>query len=151
MNISINKYNLSIKTFSDNDYNFVYSITKRNIKKYADKYWGGWNAKKFKEDFNPTSTKIILHNNRRIGLYQLEFLEKSAYIRNIQISNKYRNKGLGNFFMKKMEEETTNNNYNKIQLQVFKENPAINLYKRLDYKIIKDKNYSVIMEKQLKN
>ncbi|MCK4591911.1 hypothetical protein KAT63_00555 [Candidatus Parcubacteria bacterium] len=48
-----------------------------------------------------------------------------------------------------MKKKAFQKNISKIQLTVFKSNPAKKLYQRLGYKIIQDKKTSVLMEKKL--
>ncbi|MBD3252197.1 GNAT family N-acetyltransferase, partial [Candidatus Pacearchaeota archaeon] len=67
-------------------------------------------------------------------------------IQRIFVSKAYRNKGIGTYFIKKFENETKKK---KVNLEVWKGNPAIKLYKKLGYKIIKYNNGKYQMQKLL--
>jgi ribosomal protein S18 acetylase RimI-like enzyme len=117
---------------------------------YVEKYWGGWNSQIYRKTFNPKNIKIIVCKNRRIGLYNHELRDEFAYIVNIQVTKSYQNKGIGSFVLKTIECEAIKKNYKKIRLEVFKDNPSKNLYKKIGYRIIKVKKHSIVMQKLVK-
>jgi len=140
---------IEIKKATEKDYPYCYKLDKTNMLEYVNKHWGGWNPKIFKKDFDPKNTKIILKNNRRIGYFVVLEKPKFWYISNIQISPRLMGKGLGSYIMKLIEKQVSKTNKPKIQLEVFKDNPAKRLYERFGYKIIEDKGSSVEMKKKL--
>ncbi len=149
MIIHIGSLKLNIRKCTDNDYQFCYNISKRNMSPYINKHWGGWKPKMFNKYFNKGNIRIVEYRNRRIGLYAFEFKKDHSYINSIQISRQFRKKGLGTLLMNLMEKESKERKLSKIQLGIFKENPAIKLYERLGYKKIKDCSSSIIMEKKI--
>ncbi len=149
MIIHIGRLEFNIRKYTGNDYRFCYNISKRSMSPYIDKYWGGWNPKIFREYFSKGNVRIVEYRNRRIGLYVFEFKKDHSYINNIQISRQFRKKGLGALLMNLIEKESKERKLSKIQLGIFKENPAIKLYERLGYKKIKDCGSSIIMEKKI--
>ena len=149
MTIHIGNLEFNIRECTDNDYRFCYSLTKRNMSDYVNRHWGGWNPKIFKDYFNKGNIRIVEYKNRRIGLYVFEFKKDHSYINSIQISKRFRKKGLGTAILNLMEKESKKRKLSKIRLGIFKENPAIKLYERLGYKKIKDCGSSIIMEKEI--
>ncbi len=117
---------------------------------YFLKYWGGWNPNAFRAGFNINNIKIIENNHRRIGYYDIEVKNnKFLYINNIQLSKRWRGKGLGALIMDLIDQEAKKHKLNTLRLKVFKDNLAINLYKKLGYKEIENNISEVILEKLL--
>ena len=145
--ILINNRQLNIRKCRPDDYLFCHSISRRAMESYFDKYFGGWNSQIYKKNFKPAQIAIIEYKQHRIGLYAREIIGKQLYILNIQVSGNFRNKGIGFFILKKLENEAIKKKLTKMSLQVFKDNPAIILYKKTGFKKIKIKNHSVLMEK----
>ena len=94
--------------------------------------------------------KIVEISNQKVGLIHYGFFAEYAYIYNIQLDAEHRNQGLGTQLLQKIEEEVQKKGIDKIRLTVFKSNPAMKLYKRLNCtKIIEDYASHVILEKEL--
>ena len=147
-----NKFEVKLRKCKGSDYVFVYNLSKKNMKKYVDKYWGGWKPEKFKKNFNKNiaNTVIAEYHSKRIGFYALDIRDKKIHINDVQIIKNHRGKGLGTYLMKLIEKKALSRGIRKLELQVFKDNPAKRLYSRLGYKKIKDKKSAIIMEKRLK-
>ncbi len=77
------KYNFRNCTLED--FNFIYNLKKENFKKYIDKIWG-WNNDEQKEILNRdlnehiADKRIILVNNKPIGIYVVHITEKRRFI-----------------------------------------------------------------------
>lgn len=147
---TVKNSSLKLRMCRADDYRFCHDISKRAMAPYFDKYFGGWESKIFKKNFKTAQICIIKYKQRRIGLYSHEYGANHLHILNIQVSGNYQNKGIGSFVMQKLESEAKKKKLNKISLQVFKDNPAIKLYKKIGFKPIKTKNNSVLMEKEFK-
>ena len=93
--------------------------------------------------------KIVEYKTKRVAYYDLACKDGSAHINNVQVSRLMRNKGLGTFLMDLMEKETKKRGIRRINLKVFKDNPAKRLYLRLGYKKIQDDGPAAILEKRL--
>ena len=116
---------------------------------YVDRHWGGWSAKIFRHFFNKDNVYIIRFKNRRIGLYDLEFRKNHSYIKSIQISGKFRNKGIGTYLIKIIENNTKKKKLKSIRLGVIKDNPAIKMYNKLGFKKINETESEIIMKKNI--
>ena len=149
MIIKVNNCELRIRRCTDEDYWFVYNLLKRNMSYFYMKYWGGWNSKKFRNNFNKKNIKIIEYKNKRIAYYTLRFKNNYSYVDDIQISTLMRGKGIGTYLIYLMETETKKHNFKKIRLKVFKDNKARALYSKLGYQQIVDEGSTIIMQKKL--
>lgn len=148
MQIKVGDIDIKIRKANCQDYDYCYKLFKRNMYHLIDKHWG-WKKGKFRSNFIPSEVKILEHNNKRFGFYQTSINNGDYYIREIQISNRFKGKGIGSNLLKIIHNEAKKKDYNIISLRVFKDNPAKRLYERLGYNIIKDEGSSVLMEKRL--
>lgn len=149
MIINVKGRKFKIRKYSNKDYWFAYTLLKRNMLPFFKKYWGGWDPKNFRSNLNAKNIKIIEYKNKRVGYYDLKFEKTFSYLNNIQISNLLRSKGLGTYLMIFVEQQTKKHKLNRIRLQVFKDNKAINFYRKLGYKKIGNRYFSVILEKKI--
>lgn len=122
------------------DFDFLFELKKQNFKKYVDNIWG-WNdleqLKRMRIDLNEhlSHKRIIIYNGIEIGVYAYHITDDGTYfINEINLLKEYQCKGIGTKILKDVLEKNKNDNIRTI-LQVFKDNPAINLYKRLGFVI----------------
>lgn len=122
------------------DFDFLFELKKQNFKWYVDKIWG-WNdeeqKQRLKQDLEEhlEHKRIILINNEVAGIYVVHTTENGdLFINEISILKKYQHKGIGRKILEQQLEENHKSNVRTI-LQVFKDNPAKNLYERLGFKV----------------
>ena len=133
----------------DEDYQFVYDLSKQNMEYYVNKYWGGWNPNKFKANFNKKNIVIISYQNKKIGFYDMDRKKNSSYLHNMQLIKTFQKRGIGTYLMSLIEKQLHNNKISSISLEVFKENPAKSFYLNLRFKINKDNGNSLSLEKTI--
>ena len=141
---------LIIRDRKKDDYQFIHDLTRENMGESFAKYWGGWNEAVFKKGYETGIFKVAEFKGRKIGFfcYEVKFSDH-VFIWNLQVSTSMQNQGIGTYLMKFIENEVKPTT-NKIRLRVFKDNPALRLYRRLGYtKQIKDEGPSIILEKEI--
>ncbi len=141
---------LKLRTCKDSDYKFVHDLTRSNMGPWIEKYWGGWNTSRFKNDFKKKNIKIVEYLRKKIGFYDIELKEDFLYIHNVQLIKESQGKGIGRYLMAQIEKELASSGMNKIVLEVFKDNPAKKLYSQLGFIILKQNINSVTMGKSFK-
>lgn len=141
--------NIKIKSCRAVDYRFVYDLSKRNMAEYIKKYWGKWDAQRFKANLKKNNIKIIYCNKRKIGFFDISRDGSTAYLHNIQIIASFHGQGIGAKMMNLMEKGEKTTGVKKIRTQVFKKNPARLFYRKLGYKTVKLNLHSIIIEKNL--
>ena len=147
--IEVERMQLTVTPATRHDYSFCYRLTKRNMLELFIRHWGGWEPGRFRSDFGLDGTRIVRHGSMRIAYFTVREEPKSFYVDNMQVSGRYRGKGLGTRLMGLIEERTVQEGKKRVQLTVFKDNRAIRLYQRLGYRVVQDKGTSVLMEKPL--
>lgn len=129
----------------------IISITNKNVnllKKFIElndsKNFRYFNSRNVNVIKNHIVTLLVIDDNDIIGYGHLDF-EKYIWL-GICVLKKFRGKGYGKLIIKKLIEVANKKNIENIFLTVDKENiPAINLYKKFDFKIINeyDKYYKM--------
>ena len=131
----------NMKPYIENDYynyrEFIYQTKKAAYKKYVEECWGPWNEEDQRRRFDEfikdvkDDTWIIQLNGVDIGFYNGKKLDDGSYeIGNICIIPEYQRRGIGTQVLKdimKLHEKED------LHLQVFKNNPAYKLYRKLGF------------------
>lgn len=115
---------------------------------YVSEIWG-WNEsvqQSFFDDFISNAYRnmsIIMDGDRRIGMMNWHITEAFFELENICIVPEYQGKGIGSAVLEELLETC---GYSVIKLQVFKKNPAIDLYRRLGFTVTGESEYHYQME-----
>jgi len=141
---------LKIRNCNKNDYPFIYRLTKRNMEDYVRKFWGGWNATIFKDNFKIQNIRVIEYKKKKIGFYDVEKKDKYLYVHNVQITKSLQRKRVGNYIMLLIEKKASKQGLKKIELSVFNSSPAKKFYLFLGYKVSDNKKHSSLMQKTVK-
>ena len=142
-----------LRPYTEDELEFIYQTKKEAYKYYVEKFWGPWNEEQqrsFFADFMSkvqNSLQIIECDNKHVGIYHGEMLDDDTYeIGNIILIPEYQATGIGKDILANVIKEHPKS---KMHLQVFKDNPAINLYKRLDFVVVGETRTHHIMERQV--
>lgn len=147
------------------DYNFenykkeyfktLYKMKKENFKWYVKKIYG-WDEKKqieiYKNFINEhrKDMKIIKSNNKIIGVFTNYINENNESVISLfYIDKSYQGKGIGTKILKEQLEFDKQNKRNTI-LQVYKENPAQFLYKKVGFEIYQETDTHYKMRREYK-
>jgi len=153
--IVINNQKFILRSAEDRDFTFIFNLLKENMLESFQKHWGEWNEKSFEKTHRKENIRIIEYKNSNTeqttstGYIDFKFKTDCGYINDIQLSEKIRNKGIGTYIIKLVEQETLAHGLKRICLKVFKDNKAVRLYERLGYNQISEDESSMIMEKVL--
>jgi ribosomal protein S18 acetylase RimI-like enzyme len=140
---------IKIRPFVQGDFPYCNQLTKKNMGLYFHKYGNTWNAGKFKKSLDEGIARVLIVDNRRHGFFHLTIRDGAGYINTIQVSRKLHGKGYGTALMGEIENLFKKKHLTKIQLTVFEHNPAKDLYVRLGFKVLKKKEYKIVMQKLL--
>ena len=144
-----------LRPYTQADFEFVYRIKKIAYRPYVEKFWGAWDEEKqrvFFADFIKkvqNSLLIIEYKSSSIGIYHGDMTEPDIYeIGNIIVDPNHQGQGIGTDILLNMIKK-----YSKVkmQLRVFKGNPAVDLYHRLGFMIVDETRTHYIMERNKAN
>ena len=100
----------------------------------------------YQEHFPLRDHRIVLLNNHPIGMTDIARGKNEIRVLDIILRPENRNSGIGTQLMQNLLDEADQSG-RPIRLYVEKFNPALNLYKRLDFSIIEDTGVHYHMER----
>lgn len=120
------------------DFDFLYELRQVTMKGYVQAIWG-WDGlaqqERFAASFNPAHSQIIVVGDRDAGELTLEEREDDLYLKGIYILPVYQNQGVGTAVLHHLLAQAQARRQ-PVSLQVFKVNPARQLYERLGFIIV---------------
>ena len=144
-------YKISVEPCNkERDGKFIRELTKENCFNYLNNTIGWDEARHLQEPRFPERYMMLFHQNNCIGFLSLRELENCLYIHTLQLIKQYRRQGIGTKLLQFVEYIAIKKAKKKIQLTVINGNPAFSLYRRQGFNIIKDCQWSLLMEKTVK-
>lgn len=133
----------------NNEKEEIYALYRTVMKSYISKIWGWeetWQKNDFSTHYNAKDIILVLDNEQIVGYCQIEEEPNHYFIRMLAILPGYQNKGIGKHILKSLKEKCIKHRKN-VNLEVFKINSiAIEFYKKHNFSIIGETDYSHIME-----
>ncbi len=108
-------------------------ITHVNMRLYYEHYSVDWDCSKIEEQIQDLANFDILLNDEVVGAIRLAFDNDGCYVRDLQVGEKYRNKGIGALALSECERLAIESGANRLKLRVFKISPAFHLYERVGF------------------
>ena len=107
-----------------------------------------WDTTIFRKCFDPEVSSIIQYDGQDIGLLVVKDRDDGIYLGDLQLKTEFQGKGIGTYLMKQVL-ISEHRGERDIRLRVLKGNPAINLYRRLGFKVDQelDNAYQMILSK----
>jgi ribosomal protein S18 acetylase RimI-like enzyme len=139
---------ISIKPCNgDRDTEFIQKLTRENCYHYLLNTIG-WNEERQNQEPKfPERYRMLFNNPDPIGFFSLRKQPNCLYLETLQLTKSYRRQGIGTALIKFIENIAANQAKNKIQLRVFKDNPAQSLYRRNGFTLIEEQDWFYLMEK----
>ena len=129
----------------EEDFDFCYELFKENMKEIIDKHWG-WKEDIFKHNFRVNEIRIIKHDQVKIGYFQIQYKKELTFIKEMQITKEFQNKGIGTEILNIIKKEAQKENLSTLELRVFKDSPAKKLFEKFGFEQTKDLDTTIIME-----
>ncbi len=128
----------SLRTISDADYLWLWSLKRETMRTYVEQTWGKWDddwqAERFRQNFRPDHVQVIVLDGHDAGLLHVVRSPEEIRLVNIQISPEFQNRGLGTEVMHRLLAEARREKL-PLRLQVLKVNPARRLYERIGFTV----------------
>ncbi|MEZ8880368.1 GNAT family N-acetyltransferase [Vibrio cyclitrophicus FF160] len=117
------------------DLAFSAEITYVNMRSYYEHYSVDWDCSKIEDQIQDLANFDILVNGEVVGAIRLTFDNDGCYVRDLQVSERYQNKGIGALALSECERLAIESGANRLKLRVFKISPAFHLYERVGFVI----------------
>lgn len=129
---------------------FIRALTKENFYDIINRTIG-WDEELHQQEprFPERYRMVRKNHDHLIGFFCIRAAEDYLYLHTIQLIPASRNQGYGTALLLIIENIANLKNLQRIQLSVFKENPAQRLYQKLGYQPIAQDKYLIRMEKLL--
>ncbi|MBE0418621.1 MULTISPECIES: GNAT family N-acetyltransferase [Pseudoalteromonas] len=124
-------------------------ITYKNMRSYYEYYSVCWEQSNIQEQIVDLENWDILYNTSLVGAIRLAFDNEGCYIRDIQVSEKFQNKGIGAAALAECERLAIKAGVNLLRLRVFKISPAYHLYTRNGFVIDKEEDRFFYMSRKI--
>ena len=138
---------ITLRLGTKKDFSFCFALTKVNMEASFIKNWGGWSEKTFTKHFSADKINMIYLDKRSIGYFSLSRHNTYWCLDDIQLLPSETNKGIGTALLSKIDDIVFKSDVKKVHLTVFVDNPAMRLYAREGFDVIKNKGPAVLMEK----
>jgi len=132
------------------DKTFIYQTKKDSIKKYVESIWG-WSEEYQIQDFEESfallnNFKIICSADESIGFLEIYENDKLINITEVHINPNFQGKGIGSRIINEIICEAKGKN-KKVTVGCFKKNNgAVKLYLKLEFKIIEETETHYLFE-----
>jgi len=139
------KLKITSRKYFEGDYEkFIYPLEKENMKRYWDKHMGdNWsdedNRKKFNEIVEHGWTYLFFDNGEFCAFTSFfpdEDEKDALFVYNIQVKDKFQNKGIGSWILNFVENKAREKGFKKLNAFVWKDNPAFKLWSRKGFNVI---------------
>jgi ribosomal protein S18 acetylase RimI-like enzyme len=137
---------LRISPATVNNAAFACKLAKANMRPYYKRYEIEWSDDSFLQEWKILESYIIYKADTEVGFMSLNSNGSSLYIRDIHLSEKYLDKGIGTWAASQATSIAASRGLESIRLKVFKNNPAKSLYERLGYLVVGTENNLLRME-----
>ena len=144
-----------LESYNDEYFETLYEMKKDNFKWYVEKIYG-WDEKiqvEFQKKFikeHRNNIKVVKYEDKVIGIFTNYVDENNESIISLFcIDKQYQKRGIGTQILKAQLKLDKQNKRNTV-LQVFKENPARFLYKKVGFEIYEETKTHYKMRKNYK-
>lgn len=124
-------------------------LTYNNMRRYYEHFSVGWDASTIFEQILGLENYDIVHDNNLVGVLRLSFEGGEFWLRDVQVIEKFQNKGIGASALEETRSRALKFGANLIKLKVFKISPAHHLYRRNGFEIYEEDGKFYYMEKQI--
>lgn len=114
---------------------------------YYERYLVDWDKFKILEQISSLDNWDILFEGEVVGAIRLSFNSDECYLRDLQVSERFRNKGIGAAALIESTRLAQASGVKKLKLRVFKISPAYQLYKRSGFTLVSKDERFYYMEK----
>ncbi len=115
---------------------------------YFNKYGIEWNFEQRLEIYKTLELYEVFDS---VAIGFIVFREKGGefYLADFLIFEKYQNRGYGTKLLSEVKKIARRRQYRRVLLKVFKSNPAVRLYERNGFKIIKKEKHLYLLESNI--
>ncbi|MEL4430755.1 GNAT family N-acetyltransferase [Shewanella mangrovisoli] len=108
-------------------------FTLTNMRPYYEQYSVDWDEAQIEQMTQELVNLDILFEEELVGVVRLSFDIEECWLRDLQVDQCYQNRGIGSIAIAEAERLAKEHGSHILKLKVFKNSPAVHLYKRLGF------------------
>ncbi|NVC95376.1 GNAT family N-acetyltransferase [Vibrio natriegens] len=120
------------------DFSKSAAITYDNMRSYYEHYSVDWDQRQILEHIVNLESWDILFDGEVVGAIRLEYDDGHCYLRDLQVSPLFQNKGIGAAALAETSRLAIKSRAQRVRLKVFKISPAYPLYQRSSFIVEKE-------------
>ncbi|MDH0448512.1 ribosomal-protein-alanine acetyltransferase [Shewanella putrefaciens] len=105
-------------------------FTLSNMLPYYAQYAVDWDEAQIEQMTQDLVNFDILFEEKLVGVVRLSFDIEACWLRDLQVDQSYQNRGIGSIAIAEAERLAKEHGSHILKLKVFKNSPAVHLYKR---------------------
>lgn len=105
-------------------------FTLSNMQPYYEQYSVDWDQAQIVQMTQELVNFDILFEEKLVGIVRLSFDTEECWLRDLQVDQSYLNRGIGSIAIAEAERLAKEHGSHILKLKVFKNSPAVHLYKR---------------------
>lgn len=146
--------NLSFRAALQDDFDFLFRLHKRTMRKYIEDTFGPWDeewqAEYFRRHFDPSVLQIIQMDGASVGVLHVQERIEELFIASLEILPEYQRRGIGTEILRQLI-AVAQRQSKPVALQVLKTNIAArSLYQRMGFGITGENDTHYIMARMVK-
>ena len=105
-------------------------FTLSNMRPYYEQHSVNWDEAKIEKMTQELVNFDIFFEEKLVGVIRLSFDIEECWLRDLQVDQSYQNRGIGSIALAEAERLAKEHCSHILKLRVFKNSPAVHLYKR---------------------
>ncbi|HEX8593065.1 MAG TPA: GNAT family N-acetyltransferase [Pseudomonas sp.] len=127
---------INLRPATVDDLKFARELTRVNMREYYAHHSRVWQGEAFDSEWAQRQSLIVNKAGKAIGYISLTTEPGYLYLRDVQLCEPFRGEGIGTWVLRQVEMMALDMGTGSVRLKVFKNNPAIDLYRRHGYCVI---------------
>ncbi len=137
---------IELRNVKESDFDWLYNLRSQTMTKYINDSGDQFNletqSNRIMKEYE--SIKIVRNDNKDIGMFKVKCYSDRWEIIQIQLLPDYQHMGIGTKLIQNLQAEASQQDV-AIFLSVLKVNPAKQLYERLGFEVVQEKEKSYTM------
>lgn len=133
---------------TDAEHRFAQDLTKQNMELLTRSHWGEWRADVLSAHYPSWVNFLIFDGDKPIGYVGVERKGDVIALHNLQIKDKYRVHGIGQWALREIESQSEFEHCKFIEGYVFKDNRAVSFFPREGFGVVERDEHCFTIRKR---
>ena len=129
---------LLLRTADEADAAFCEALNRRNMGGYLARRGIDWDPGRFRASWDAFENLLILDGRDVVGLLRLASEDGALGLRDLQVLPARQGQGIGSWAVRQAQAIAVQRGHGRLQLRVYRENPAAALYARLGFQLLSE-------------